>query len=178
MATNPAFRQRVVGMILIVLMAAIVAPLVLRGPEEVRLALDLELPPEPAPAVMRDGPLLTSEQVEKVARDIDKAISQVSEVSPESTGDPYVPVTEETIPQGWSVQLASLTNQDNATAMAARLRDAGYRSHVRAVGQGVDRRYRVFAGPELERERAMELRATLLEDPRFGVEGLVVPFTP
>jgi DedD protein len=178
MAANPAFRQRVVGMILILLMAAIIAPLVLRGPEEVRLALDLELPPEPAPAVMRDGPLLTSDQVEKVARDIDKAMNEVSQVSPESTGDPYIPVTDETIPQGWSVQLASLTNQANATALAAKLRDAGYRSHVRVVGQGVDRRYRVFAGPELERERAVELRATLQEDSRFGSEGLVVPFTP
>ncbi|PKM21795.1 MAG: hypothetical protein CVV10_07560 [Gammaproteobacteria bacterium HGW-Gammaproteobacteria-14] len=178
MAANPAFRQRVVGMILIVLMAAIVAPLVLRGPEEVRLALDLELPPEPSPAVMRNDPLLVPSQIEKAARDIDKAMNQVSQLSPESTGDPYIPVTEETIPQGWSVQLASLANQANATEMAATLREAGYRSHIRAVGQGVDRRYRVFAGPELERERAMQLRSRLLEDPRFGSEGLVVPFTP
>ena len=40
-------RQRVIGLLLLLLLAAILAPLVLRTPEQVRLALDMSIPEAP-----------------------------------------------------------------------------------------------------------------------------------
>ncbi len=68
-------RQRLIGLLLLLLLAAIVAPLVLRTPEQVRVALDMSIPeppavdePEVAPVIGEREQAATDEQISEEQR--------------------------------------------------------------------------------------------------------------
>lgn len=73
---------------------------------------------------------------------------------------------------GWAVQVGSYRNQDNATEQEARLREGGQPAFIdAAVAEGA-RIYRVKIGPLARREQAVELREDLQDE--FGLSGIVV----
>ncbi|MBU60230.1 MAG: cell division protein [Alcanivorax sp.] len=73
-------RQRLIGLLLLLLLAAIVAPLVLRSPEQVRVALDMSIPeppamdePEVAPVIGEREQAATDEQISDEQRAVAEA---------------------------------------------------------------------------------------------------------
>ena len=73
-------RQRLIGLLLLLLLAAIVAPLVLRSPEQVRVALDMSIPeppamdePEVAPVIGEREQVATDEQISDEQRAVAEA---------------------------------------------------------------------------------------------------------
>ncbi len=182
-------KQRLIGVLLLALLVAILAPLLLRSPEEVRVALDLAIPEEPEISGVPAEPVVDEAEraavVEEIRRDREQvrreseAHHQALEAAPEGLD----PQEEMVIPgepplSGWAVQLGSFGDRDNARELASALRDAGQNAFIREVEPDGELRYRVFAGPELERDAALGLRDRLAEDERFALEGLVVPLDP
>lgn len=193
--------QRIVGAILLLLLAAIVTPFLLRSPEQVRVALDMELPPPPeaptlpiVPAVSdedvaeaelrideeRDQVRREGEQVLAVTPDDDTSDADADEAPPpESAAEVSREAPREDPPlSGWAVQVGSFSRAEGATELASRLRDAGYRAFTQPFDQGDQRLHRVFLGPELQRDRAAELRERIAADEAFGLQGLVVSVGP
>jgi len=78
----------------------------------------------------------------------------------------------EAVRAGWAVQVGSYREPDNATEQESRLRDGGQPAFIdSAVVEGA-RIYRVKIGPLARREQAVELREDLQDE--FGLSGIVV----
>lgn len=75
---------------------------------------------------------------------------------------------------GWIVQLASLSNKDNAMALRERLRGLGYTAFVEETKTAKGVLYRVRVGPELERANAEKLRNRLQE--QVDLKGIVTSY--
>jgi DedD protein len=189
-------RQRVIGLLLLLLLAAILAPLVLRTPEQVRLALDMSIPEAPRISEPEIAPVVSEEEQAATDRQIDEEQQQVAAVEPEPQAAPPVveeepstdgepsaedeprPAAQDAPQPGFTVQVASFSDAANAQALVARLRDAGYSAYHREVRQDGNTWQRVFVGPEIKRERAEALRQRLADDKAFALEGLVRTFVP
>ena len=189
-------RQRVIGLLLLLLLAAILAPLVLRTPEQVRLALDMSIPEAPRISEPDIGPVVSEEEQAATDRQIDEEQQQVAAAEPEpqvappvveeepsadeepSAEDEPQPATQDAPQPGFTVQVASFSDVANAQALVARLREAGYSAYHREVRQDGNTWQRVFVGPEIKRERAEALRQRLADDKAFALEGLVRSFVP
>ena len=189
-------RQRVIGLLLLLLLAAILAPLVLRTPEQVRLALDMSIPEAPRISEPDIAPVVSEEEQAATDRQIDEEQQQVAAAEPEpqvappvveeepsadeepSAEDEPQPATQDAPQPGLTVQVASFSDVANAQALVARLREAGYSAYHREVRQDGNTWQRVFVGPEIKRERAEALRQRLADDKAFALEGLVRSFVP
>ena len=189
-------RQRVIGLLLLLLLAAILAPLVLRTPEQVRLALDMSIPEAPRISEPEIAPVVSEEEQAATDRQIDEEQQQVAAVEPEPQAAPPVveeepstdgepsaedeprPAAQDAPQPGFTVQVASFSDVANAQALVARLREAGYSAYHREVRQDGSTWQRVFVGPEIKRERAEALRQRLADDKAFALEGLVRSFVP
>ncbi|WP_370186372.1 SPOR domain-containing protein [Alloalcanivorax sp.] len=189
-------RQRVIGLLLLLLLAAILAPLVLRTPEQVRLALDMSIPEAPRISEPDIAPVVSEEEQAATDRQIDEEQQQVAAAEPEprvappvveeepsANGEPSAdeapqPAAQDTPQPGFTVQVASFSDVANAQALVARLREAGYSAYHREVRQDGNTWQRVFVGPEIKRERAEALRQRLADDKAFALEGLVRSFVP
>lgn len=172
-------KQRLVGVILLLLLAAILAPFVFRGPEEVRVSLEMDIPESPPVAEVRPEPVITTEQVE----DTGARIEQERQAVRESTEMHAARVEageqlDEPPLGGWAVQVASFSQHDNAVALERELREAGYNAYWREASADGQTLYRVYAGPELDRDEAGALKRRLALDEAFELEGLVVPYEP
>ncbi|MBA3981624.1 MAG: cell division protein [Alcanivorax sp.] len=192
--------QRIVGAILLLLLAAIVTPFLLRSPEQVRVALDMELPPPPEAPTLPIVPAVSDEEVAEAELRIDEERDQVRRdgeqvlaVTPDDTADADADADADAAPppepaaeapredpplSGWAVQVGSFSRAEGATELASRLRDAGYRAFTQPFDQGDQRLHRVFLGPELQRDRAAALRERIAADEAFGLQGLVVSVGP
>ena len=187
-------RQRVIGLLLLLLLAAILAPLVLRTPEQVRLALDMSIPEAPRISEPEIAPVVSEEEQAATDRQIDEEQQQVAAAEPEPRAAPPVveeepsadeepseapqPAAQDAPQPGFTVQVASFSDVANAQALVARLREAGYSAYHREVRQDGNTWQRVFVGPEIKRERAEALRQRLADDKAFALEGLVRTFVP
>jgi len=186
----------VIGLLLLLLLAAILAPLVLRTPEQVRLALDMSIPEAPRISEPDIAPVVSEEEQAATDRQIDEEQQQVAAAEPEpqvappvveeepsadeepSAEDEPQPATQDAPQPGFTVQVASFSDVANAQALVARLREAGYSAYHREVRQDGNTWQRVFVGPEIKRERAEALRQRLADDKAFALEGLVRSFVP
>ncbi len=189
-------RQRVIGLLLLLLLAAILAPLVLRTPEQVRLALDMSIPEAPRISEPDIAPVVSEEEQAATDRQIDEEQQQVAAAEPEprvappvveeepsANGEPSAdeapqPAAQDAPQPGFTVQVASFSDVANAQALVARLREAGYSAYHREVRQDGNTWQLVFVGPEIKRERAEALRQRLADDKAFALEGLVRSFVP
>ncbi|MED5432635.1 MAG: hypothetical protein VX920_09885 [Pseudomonadota bacterium] len=61
-------RQRITGVVLLLILAAVLSPLVFRSPEQIRTALNMEIPPAPDYQAVVVEPVI-EEEVEAAARE-------------------------------------------------------------------------------------------------------------
>lgn len=177
---QPQTRERLVGLLLLALMAAILSPLIFRSPEEVRLALDMDIPDAPEVQLPQFNAAVPEEAVQQAEEAIESAREELLEVAEQNPEREPLEVqsTEEqaAVPSGWAVQVASFTVERAARELAQRLRDEDYTAYVRQVEQDDGPLFRVFVGPELSRGSADRLRDQLASDTRFKLPGLVKPY--
>ncbi len=74
-------------------------------------------------------------------------------------------------PVAWVVQVASFTDKARANKLAARLRKAGFNTHINSAWAKGARRYRVRVGPELDLNRAKRTRQAIQK--KTGLRGTV-----
>lgn len=72
-------RQRLIGLLLLLLLAAILAPLVLRTPDQVRVALDMSIPEPPAVNEPEVAPVVGEEETAATDRQIDEERQAVAD---------------------------------------------------------------------------------------------------
>jgi DedD protein len=195
---EPRLKQRLVGASVLVALAVIFLPELLRAPEDgavspVDLAIplapqpsaELELPPAPPPAP-------ASSNVTPAPRVAAPAVTAAGSTEEPAAAEPEEPVTSEPEPPagrdtgpapqaapmevtpdlaGWVVQVGSFSNPENAERLKARLRDGGFRAFTEDVKANGRSWRRVRVGPELSRAEAEQLQADIKA--RYGIQGLV-----
>ncbi|HET8707543.1 MAG TPA: SPOR domain-containing protein [Pseudomonadales bacterium] len=83
------------------------------------------------------------------------------------------PATSEVAP-AWTIQLASISNADNAKTLRDKLVAKGHRAYIKQSGNVT----RVLVGPELKKERAEAELQAIAADKEFGIKGMLIRYQP
>lgn len=124
---------------------------------------------------LRAGPYATRAEAERARVLIGQTVAGVSgsvvALDPEPTRDAPADATAGRA-AGWAVQVGAFSKAEDANALRDRLRGGGQPAFVERVPTDKGELFRVRVGPELRREAADALKATLKQ--RFGLDGMVV----
>jgi DedD protein len=82
------------------------------------------------------------------------------------------PAAEDRERVGWAVQIGFFVREANAREQAQRLREAGYPAFVEKAAHDAGDGWRVKIGPEVQRDRAMQVRDDVRA--KLGIEGIVI----
>jgi cell division septation protein DedD len=168
-------RHPLTALLLLALVAAILLPFWQREQGAPRRALDMELPPLPELPEKDASAPVSADELRQAEADIHAAREQAGQAgSTALTADADAEALP--VPAAWAVEVAILESEQQARSELQALLDAGYRAFLRPLAE--DNRWQLFAGPELERERAEQTRAQLRYDQRIGEQQQVVPFRP
>lgn len=80
--------------------------------------------------------------------------------------------SEDSSIHAWALQVGSFSQEKNALAMRDRLRASGYASYVDVLKKPERTTWRVRIGPELDKQRLLELKAEILKKEK--IKGMVV----
>ncbi len=177
-------KQRVVGALVLLSLAVIFLPLLF---DQEPAAFEEQKEWLPPPPEVEEFGSYEPKQVEYpdpaaqdlwTAQDTPEENPEVMPPAPVADEDlPDRPVLDaESIPQAWSVQLATFAQRSNADKLSERLQQAGYQAYVRDINTQKGPMVRVFVGPELVATEARKLRDKLKSE--FKLTGIVVQFKP
>lgn len=202
---TPAFKHRLLGTVILVLAGIIFLPDLLDGEKQVvkddfkvipnrpefkgvpqQQAFDqqafeqarAEVTPEPVDEVALDATEQTAEQTPKDENGLPS--ERYAQVTAPSADRPVTtrPVNDALAQAGWVVRVGSFSKPQNANALVAKLRQAGFVTFTRDISnaQGV-KLTSVLVGPELRKER-LEQQLPKLQQ-LTGIERLsVMSFQP
>ena len=175
-------KQRVVGILVLLLLVSILFPVVFDGGEDFKEQLESRIPlepiitilPEPTqvrPAIVADSVAvsLNEEIIDEVVESGDNA-SEIMDMDERLTPQ----LTEIGLPEGWSIRLGSFAQQENATSLIERLRAADYKAYTRNISNSAGELTSVLVGPWIDRASA-EKYLIELED-QFRLAGDIVSY--
>lgn len=199
---DQVLKNRVVGAVVLLAVAAIVLPLVLDGANEDALLADTRLPPPPAvpdaAALLQPPPQDMPQAEAEIAREhlpvepeapvippvavapgpapVAPVVAPAAAPAPAASAPTPAPDTRlASLAEAWDVQLAALSTIESAERLRAKVAAAGYKARVLRAGN----LFKVVVGPELRREDAEQLRTRLAADARVGKpNGMLVRYIP
>ncbi|MFT5719876.1 MAG: DedD protein [Motiliproteus sp.] len=183
-------KERLLGVLLLLVIAAIFLPMLLDGagvrqgrlqavlPEaptvvsivhyqpEYQQHLDTDELADPLPT----PPPILSPPPEPLALAEPAAVAPAKPIT--SLGSDIPVLDQQGVVAGWTLQLASFKERSNAVALQKKLLKRGYRAYIRDKGQIS----RVFVGPDLQKSVIADLKHSLKRE--FKLDGLVLRFRP
>ena len=143
-------RQRIIGIVLLLLLAAVLAPFVFRSPEQIRNALDMQIPDQPEMTAVNVEPVVSEEMESAAEERIQSEREAVKEAAQEQLraetdsagesaadareGSQAAPVIEDApvpppvkpddspVLAGFVVQVGSYSSADNAAGVVDKLK--------------------------------------------------------
>lgn len=196
-------RQRITGIVLLLILTAILVPFVFRSPEQIRNALDMQIPERPEMAQVNVEPVVSEEMANTAAERIQSEREAVKESAeeqlqakvdsneePDQQDSREAPVIEDApvpppaepdagpVLAGFVVQVGSYSSAANAAGVVEKLKSAGYRAYRETNSHQGEVVHRVMVGPEIHKKDAERTRQELADDSRFGFQGLVRIYAP
>lgn len=193
-----ALKQRLVGAVVLVAVAVIFLPGLLREQQGYSVDTDSQIPQEPdIPQVEFAAPEQTAEVQAAPAPETmflppddadmppETAMTATSSESPaevkatpapDEETVPDLPLGADGLPEAWVIQVASLSNKEAAEKLRNELQGEGYKAYIRSISTDKGTVTRVFIGPKLERKEAMAIKSEI--DKRLKVHALVKRFQP
>lgn len=191
---NQSTRQRIVGTVVLVLIAVILLPAILDG-RGVRNELpDRQIPPAPdmpeRPMVSPERPTITADtdaiRLDEQAvpespvpesvdagptdreADEDRETPSAGRAGTDVAREPGLDARG--LPEAWSIQLGAFSNQANVERLVAQLQDAGHPAYTRPINTLTG----VYVGPKVDRSEATRLLSEL--EAQFSLSGRVVQY--
>lgn len=193
---DPTLKNRLVGVLVLLLLAAVLLPLLFDGANEQSLLAETRMPVPPdvpqAEALLADPPATLPAAETEIAAAHAPAEPEPAVLAPPAVPQPAVaapvPVTTATqvapapvdarlagLAEAWDVQVAAVSTAEAASQLRTRLAAAGYKARVQPAGV----LFRILVGPELRKEDAASLRDKLAADGRIGkLNGRLVRYVP
>jgi len=181
-----AFKQRIIGAIVLVALAVIFIPILLPGHRDFGFTdtdTDSHIPPKPAElenlkVLELEKPLPAPAPREVIRTPIDERSPPAPKTESETPAVEQKPVTAETkpttppvsqetksdtttTPKAWVVQVGSFSQRDNALRLRDQLRSKGYKTFVEQISTADKAFYRVRVGPVVTRDNALALQKEL-----------------
>lgn len=196
---NKQTRQRLIGAVLLLILAAVLSPLVFRTPAQIRTALNMEIPPAPDYQPVTVEPVVSEEVEQAAAQRIESDREAVITAAAQPENAPIEPsprkekpvlealttppppsfsANDDPVLAGFVVQVGSFSQPDSADALVSRLKEAGFRAYTETDSQGGKLLHRVMVGPEIRKDDAERTRDRLANDSRFKLDGLVRIYAP
>ena len=192
------FKQRLVGILVILSVAAIFWPLIF-APYEYQEGADfLEIPPAPKfeknPDITLEMEILNlKEEAEypdnwlktggdevfenPTANAADKIFATKSSSREVRTTSPEKPqLDSKGIPIAFVLQVASMVDSDRAKKVRDTLLEQGYRAYLRQVKVGETIMYRVYVGPKFEKSELAAIKYEI--DKIFKVDSVILRYVP
>ena len=171
-------RYRLTGLVFLVAVAAVVLPMVFDG-DGVE-SMQLEALPAADFQVERDTqPAPDFAPVVAVRDELLEAIDEDGYDTATETrlGEPVLLLDDGNVAADlkWAVQLASFSQEENATKLRDRLRGDGYQAFLSNIKQDGERATRVAVGPLIDQDDAVKLKAEL--DERYALESVIMRFS-
>jgi len=179
-----AFKQRIIGAIVLVALAVIFIPILLPGHRDIGFSdSGSHIPPRPdelenLKVLELEKPLAAPAPREIVRTPIDEqsppapktesetpAVEQKPATADKKPSKP--PVSQEsksatpTTAKAWVVQVGSFSKRDNAMRLRDQLRSKGYKTFVEQISTADKTFYRVRVGPVVSRSNAVDLQKEL-----------------
>lgn len=179
-----AFKQRIIGAIVLVALAVIFIPILLPGHRDIGfIETESHIPPKPEElesikVLELEKPIPAPSPVEEIRTPIDEhspaapeseaatsAVAEKSTSTEKTTSPPPVSqekkTTSKTTAKAWVVQVGSFTKRDNAMRLRDQLRSKGYKTFVEQISAADKVFYRVRVGPVVSRANAEALQKEL-----------------
>jgi DedD protein len=181
-----ALKERIIGVIVLVVFAVIIVPVFLDGPADPSevISESLLLPGQNSEAQKQQTIVLDRDRDEPVPSASSPAPTQqapagagttqakaVEPTSQPARNEPSRQPVPEAAPAStgtatsetglWAVQLGSFSNQENAERLAAELRKQGYAAFLSQIKTGDSSLHRVRIGPQKDRDAAEAVAAKL-----------------
>ena len=144
-------KRRLVGAIVIAAVAVIFIPLILDGTEEERLAVIEEIPPAPT-FDFREQIAVSDIQAAMESRRRANAASMPQERASKDDEAESELLDQNGLPVGWSLQVASFRDRDNAVSLRSEIRELGHGAYVLLNRTNEGQFYQVLVGPSLDQE--------------------------
>jgi DedD protein len=187
-----ALKERVIGAIVLVVVAVLVVPVFLDGPssdgdvvssivtlpgqsEQAGMTQTVVLNRDRKEPVPASAPVQVETKPEPVKTAPPAVTQEAAVVSPNDDSESVTAAesaTAESATGMWAVQLGSFSNQENAERLAADLRKQGYAAFLSRLVTDSGALHRVRIGPQKDRESAEAVAAQLAKS---GHSGQVVP---
>jgi len=192
------FKQRLVGILVILSVAAIFWPLIF-APYEYREGTDfVEIPPAPnfkknSESTLEMRTLDLKEEAEypnnwlkteadevleiPATNETDKIFATKSSSRQVRNTSPEKPqLDSKGIPIAFVLQVASMVDNDRAKKVRDKLLEQGYRAYLRQVKVGETIMYRVYVGPKFEKLELASIKSEI--DKIFKVDSVILRYVP
>lgn len=181
-------RQRLVGALVLLSAGVVLWSILFTGPAAYRVDRQTQIPP--MPAVQQPEPIepRRPENIPEVAEpeplpeppvpDLSSKNAESEDAKAKAADEKATTVDVHTgEANAWVIQVASFSSVANAENLQKRLREKGYKAYVRSVpGSSGKPLQRVFVGPELRREVALEQKSEI--EAAFKLKALLHNYEP
>ena len=174
---NDGFKQRLVGAIVLLLLALILWPVVFSDP---RPDIDKisQIPVTPTFKKYAVAAPVRPKAIAPISRPVEQNILAESDqaMTAQSAGKSAPPpvIDASGLPEAWVLQVASFSLKKNANELKNQLQAKGYKAFTRTVGSGGSLSTRVYIGPRFRKDAFNADKVNIEKE--FSVKSLVVRF--
>lgn len=163
-------KQRLVGLLILLAILAIFLPVLFHNSHPSTDArLSVRIPPKPA---LLEHALQKQEEKSVEVPAPQKAETDVKKIKSVTNSEQNGLQQFMHEPKAWTVQLGTFENIENANHLIEKLRRKGFDAYTRPIINAKGRHMiRVYVGPEVRRESALQLRNNLRAT--FNIKGVV-----
>lgn|GEM_PF-3476382 len=177
-------KHRLVGAIVLFSLAIIFLPsLIYRDDTTTEIVVRSQEPIPPAPVVEpieippMPEPPTPVEPAKPIFEPAEPIVESEGEAEVEKTTPAPSPrLTETGVPEGWLIQVASLSLKEGADVLVSRLKADNYSAYWELAETEQGDRYRVFVGPQIDKQRAERAKAAI--DASYKVSSRLLRFNP
>jgi len=164
-------KHRIVGAVVLTALAVIFIPMIFDGSEQAREAYRVEIPT--GPGFKRDTRISVAEiQTEMRSRERASAAKMPLEVVDQADYSEQSGriLDQNGLPIGWSLQVASFRDQENAVRLRAKIRALGHGSYVLRSATNEGLFFQVLVGPSLDRDQLRQTGQALASELDLAVQ--------
>jgi len=170
-------KQRLIGAVVLTALAIIIVPVLLDGDEQERGSVTRKIPPRPAMQVepfTRQDLLAEIDRMEaeSAAKLPEKNEPRTTVIKPQDADQ--LSLDENGLPIGWTLQVGSFKEEENAIRLRDKLRDGGFRAYRTSVQTDVGMTSRVLVGPMLQRSKLAAISSEI--EAEFGLLGQIIRY--